>query len=281
MEKTWLITSVTSGLGRLLAEKALIRGDRVVGASRSEDALPDLRARYPERLRIVADLKDQSSVRVAVDRAFAASTRIDIVVSNAGYGLLGAAEEAGDVQVRDIIDTNLIGSIALIRAAVPHLRSQGGGRILQVSSEGGQIAYPAFSLYHATKWGIEGFVESVAQEAAPFGIEFTLVEPGPARTGFGGNLARTKPLAAYEGTPAGQIREALRVSWVIKGDPDRMTDAMIRLADQDGPLPKRLVLGAEAYAGIRKALGGRIEELDRQKDIAVAADFTDEELARL
>lgn len=227
------------------------------------------------------DLKDQSSVRAAVDRAFAASGRIDIVVSNAGYGLLGAAEEAGDVQVRDIIDTNLIGSIALIRATLPHLRSQGGGRILQVSSEGGQIAYPAFSLYHATKWGIEGFVESVAQEAAPFGIEFTLVEPGPARTGFGGNLARTKPLAAYEGTPAGQIRDALRGSWGIKGNPERMTDAMIRLAEQDGPLPKRLVLGAEAYAGIRKALGGRIEELDRQKDVAVAADFTDEELARL
>lgn len=127
MTKTWLITGVSSGLGRLLAEKALIRGDRVVGASRSEDALPDLRAGYPERLRIVAmDLKDQSSVRAAVDRAFAASGRIDIVVSNAGYGLLGAAEEAGDVQVRDIIDTNLIGSIALIRAALPHLRSQGG-----------------------------------------------------------------------------------------------------------------------------------------------------------
>jgi NAD(P)-dependent dehydrogenase (short-subunit alcohol dehydrogenase family) len=282
MEKTWLITGVSSGLGRLLAEKALIRGDRVVGASRSEDTLADLRARYPQQLRIVAmDLKDQSSVRAAVDHAFAASARIDIIISNAGYGLLGAAEEAGDVQVRDIIATNLIGSITLIQAALPHLRSQGGGRILQVSSEGGQIAYPAFSLYHATKWGIEGFVESVARETAPFGIEFTLVEPGPARTGFGGNLARTEPLTAYEGTPADQIREALRGSWVIKGDPDRMTDAMIRLADQDSPLPRRLVLGAEAYAGIRKALGGRIEELDRQKDIAVAADFTDEELARL
>src|SRR5690606_35139081 len=154
-------------------------------------------------------------------------------VSNAGYGLLGAAEEASDAQVRDIVDTNLIGSITLIQAALPHLRSQGGGRILQVSSEGGQIAYPAFSLYHATKWGIEGFVESVAQEVAPFGIAFTLVEPGPARTGFGDNLARTRPLAAYEGTPADGIREALGGSWVIKGDPKRMTDARIRLADQD------------------------------------------------
>lgn len=282
MQKTWLITGVSSGLGRLLAEKALSRGDRVIGASRSEDALADLRGRHHEQLRIVGmDLKDPASVRAAVDRAFGAAPRIDIVVSNAGYGLLGAAEEASDAQVRDIIDTNLIGSITLIQAALPHLRSQGGGRILQVSSEGGQIAYPAFSLYHATKWGIEGFVESVAQEVAPFGIAFTLVEPGPARTGFGDNLARTRPLAAYEGTPANGIREALGGSWVIKGDPKRMTDAMIRLADQDPPLPKRLVLGAEAYAGVRKALQGRIEELDRQKDIAVSADFTEEELARL
>ncbi|ALA16424.1 MULTISPECIES: SDR family oxidoreductase [unclassified Chelatococcus] len=282
MQKTWLITGVSSGLGRLLAEKALTRGDRVIGTSRSEDALADLRARHRETLRIVAmDLKDPGSVRAAVDRAFGTVPRIDLVVSNAGYGLLGAAEEASDAQVRDIINTNLIGSITLIQAALPHLRSQGGGRILQVSSEGGQIAYPAFSLYHATKWGIEGFVESVAQEVAPFGIAFTLVEPGPARTSFGDNLARTRPLAAYEGTPADRIREALHGSWVIKGDPDRMTDAMIRLADQDAPLPKRLVLGAEAYAGVRKALAGRIDELDRQKHIAETADFTEEELARL
>jgi NAD(P)-dependent dehydrogenase (short-subunit alcohol dehydrogenase family) len=281
MQKTWLITGVSSGLGRLLAEKALARGDRVIGTSRNGDALPELRDRYQE-LRVVAlDLTDQESVRAVVDRAFSAFGRIDIVVSNAGYGLLGAAEEASDAQVRDIINTNLIGSIVLIQAALPHLRRQGGGRILQVSSEGGQIAYPGFSLYHATKWGIEGFVESVAQEVASFGIEVTLVEPGPARTEFGGNLARTEPLAAYQATPAGRLREAIGSSWVIKGDPDRMTDAMIRLADQDGPLPKRLVLGAEAYANIRKALVGRLEELDRQKDISVAADFTDDELTRL
>lgn len=282
MEKTWLISGVSSGLGRLLAEKALARGDRVAGTSRRADALPGLRERYPQHLRIIAlDLKDQSSVRAAVDNAFAAFGRIDIVVSNAGYGLLGAAEEANDAQVRDIVDTNLIGSIALIQAALPHLREQGGGRIQQVSSEGGQIGYPGFSLYHATKWGIEGFVEAAAQEVAPFGIEFTLVEPGPARTEFGSNLARTKPLAAYQGTPADQTREAVLGSWIIRGNPDRMTDAMIRLAEQDAPLPKRLVLGADAYANVRSALSGRIAELDQQKDIAVAADFTDPELARL
>jgi NAD(P)-dependent dehydrogenase (short-subunit alcohol dehydrogenase family) len=282
MNKTWLITGVSSGLGKLLAEKALTRGDRVVGTSRREDALGDLRKRYPERLRIAAlDLKDPDSVRGTVNRAFSEFGRIDVIVSNAGYGVLGAAEETTDAQARDIVDTNLLGSIALVRAALPHLRHQGGGRILQVSSEGGQIAYPGFSLYHATKWGIEGFVEAVAQEVAGFNIGITLIEPGPARTDFGGNLVQPEPLAAYAGTPAHQTRDAALGSWVIKGDPDRMTDAMIRLIGQEGPLPRRLVLGGDAYARVRSALTRRIEELDGQKAVALAADFTDDELARI
>jgi NAD(P)-dependent dehydrogenase (short-subunit alcohol dehydrogenase family) len=138
MNKTWLITGVSSGFGKLLAEKALIRGDRVVGTGRSTDALSDLRTRYPERLRIAAlDLKDLGSVRGTVDGAFSAFGRIDVIVSNAGYGVLGAAEETTDAQLRDIVETNLLGSIALIRAVLLHLRHQGGGKILQVSSEGG------------------------------------------------------------------------------------------------------------------------------------------------
>jgi NAD(P)-dependent dehydrogenase (short-subunit alcohol dehydrogenase family) len=282
MNKTWLITGVSSGLGKLLAEKALTRGDRVVGTSRREDALGDLRKRYPERLRIAAlDLKDPDSVRGTVKRAFSEFGRIDVIVSNAGYGVLGAAEETTDAQARDIVDTNLLGPIALVRAALPHLRQQGGGRILQVSSEGGQIAFPSFSLYHTTKWGIEGFVEAVAQEVAGFNIGITLIEPGPARTDFGGNLVQPEPLAAYAGTPAHQTRDAALGSWVIKGDPDRMTDAMIRLVGQEGPLPRRLVLGGDAYARVRSALTRRIEELDGQKAVALAADFTDDELARL
>jgi NAD(P)-dependent dehydrogenase (short-subunit alcohol dehydrogenase family) len=283
MNKVWLITGVSSGLGKLLAEKALTRGDRVIGTSRSADTLSDLRKRYPEQLRIAAlDLKDLGSVRATVDHAFSEHGRIDFIVSNAGYGVLGAAEETTDAQLRDIADTNLLGSIVIIRAALPHLRRQGGGRVLQVSSEGGQVAYPGFSLYHATKWGIEGFVEAVAQEVESFGIAFTLFEPGPARTNFGGNLVQPEPLAAYAGTPAHQLRDAaLGGGWVIKGDPDRMTDAMIRLVDQEGPLPRRLVLGADAYARVRAALTRRIEELYNQKAIALAADFTDEELERL
>ena len=282
MATNWLVTGVSSGLGRLIAEKVLARGDTVVGTSRRADALSDLEASHPGRVRVLAvDLANQAAVRRAVDDAFASIDRIDVVVSNAGYGLLGAGEEATDEQVRDIVDTNLIGSIALIRAVLPHLRRQGGGRILQVSSEGGQIAYPAFGLYHATKWGIEGFVEAVAQEVESFGIAFTLVEPGAARTEFGANLARTAPLADYAGTPADRLREAIKGEWVIKGDPDRMTDAMIRLADRQGPLPKRLVLGADAYTNVRRALTARLAELEDQRSIALDADYTDAELAAL
>jgi len=267
MTKTWFITGASTGFGRGLTEKLLVRGDRVAATSRKADALDDLRKHYGDRLWTThLDLRDLEQVRLTVDHAFTELGRIDYVVSNAGYGLLGAAEETTDEHLRDIVDTNLLGSIALIRSALPHLRAQGGGRVLQVSSEGGQIAYPAFSLYHATKWGIEGFVEAVAQEVAPFGIGFMLVEPGPARTNFVHGLVQPKPIAAYNGTPAHNIRDAaLGGDWVITGNPYRMVDAMITAADAPD-MPLRLVLGGTSYSAIRAALTGRISALDAQRD---------------
>ena len=136
------------------------------------------------------DVTDTTAVRAVVERAFDHMGRIDVVVNNAGYGLFGAAEEVSDDQIRRQIDTNLIGSIQVIRAALPLLRAQGGGRILQLSSAGGQTTFPNFSLYHTTKWAIEGFIEAVAQEVAHFNIEFTIVEPGVAKTNFGVSLVR-------------------------------------------------------------------------------------------
>jgi len=280
MAKNWLITGSSSGFGRLLMEIALKRGDKVAATSRDITRLATLKAEHGDQLLpLELDLADRASLRASIDAAFAQLGRIDVVVSNAGYGLLGAAEEADDAQVRQIIDTNLVGSIALIQACLPHLRSQKSGRILQVSSEGGQIAYPGFSLYHATKWGIEGFAEAVGKEVAPFGIEVSLIEPGPARTNFVSSVVRTKPLAAYAGTPAHLTAENIDSgAWIIKGDPVRMADAMVRLADQDQPLPKRLVLGADAYEGVRAALVERLAELDAQKQISIAADYPAEEL---
>ena len=198
--------------------------------------------------------------------------RIDVVVSNAAYGLFGAAEELSDAQIERQIATNLAGSIQLIRAVLPYLRGQGGGRIVQVSSEGGQIAYPNFSLYHATKWGIEGFVESVAKEVAPFGIDFLIVEPGPTLTNFRQGLERARPMDCYDSTPAGEVRKAVSSgSFVLKGDAAKTVNAMIDAVDADSP-PLRLTLGSTAYASISQALAERLKSLEAQKDLALSVD---------
>ncbi|MDB5566629.1 MAG: short-chain dehydrogenase/reductase [Tardiphaga sp.] len=276
LSKTWFITGTSSGFGRAMTEKLLARGDRVAATLRKAAALDDLKARHGDRLWVAAlDVTDTDAVRSVLDRAFAELGRIDVVVNNAGYGLFGAGEELGDDQIRHQIDTNLIGSIQVIRATLPHLRAQGGGRILQVSSEGGQIAYPNFSLYHATKWGIEGFIEAVAQEVAPFHIEFTIAEPGPSRTDFGRGLVTAPTMEVYDDTPAGDVRRAIASgAFAVKGDPDKMAQAMIDCVEIS-PAPRRLVMGSSSFTGIRAALVGRIAALDAQKDIALSTDADD------
>ncbi|MEP7186643.1 MAG: SDR family oxidoreductase [Rhodanobacter sp.] len=276
MSTTWFITGTSSGFGRSMTEKLLARGDRVAATLRKTAALDDLQERYGDRLWVATlDVTDADAVRDVVNRAFAALGRIDVVVNNAGYGLFGAAEEVTDAQIRRQIDTNVIGSIQVIRAALPHLRAQGGGRILQVSSEGGQVAYPGFSLYHASKWAIEGFVESVAQEVAPFGITFTIAEPGAARTGFGDGLVMPESTQVYEDSVVGQVRRVIKSrsyeGFGPLGDPEKVAQAMIdSVACQ--PAPRRLVMGSSSYAHIREVLSRRIEALDAQKELAFSTD---------
>ncbi|OXC78849.1 SDR family oxidoreductase [Caballeronia sordidicola] len=276
MAQTWLITGSSSGFGRLLTEKLLARGDSVAATLRKVHALDGLKEQFGERLWVASlDVTDTPAIQQVTSRAFAEMGRIDVVVSNAGYGLVGAAEELSDEQIRQQIDTNLIGSIQVIRAVLPYLRRQGGGRILQVSSEGGQIVYPDFSLYHATKWGIEGFVEAVALEVASFGIEFTIVEPGPAKTSFSGGIVKSVPMAAYDNTPAGDVRRAIEAgSFVLKGDPDKMVQAMIDSVERT-PAPMRLTLGSDAFDRVRAGLSKRLAELDAQKDVARSTELDD------
>jgi NAD(P)-dependent dehydrogenase (short-subunit alcohol dehydrogenase family) len=277
MVKTWLITGTSSGLGRLLAERLLQRGERVVATLRREGTFDDLKKQYDARLHVLTlDVTEVRAVRANIAAAFEAMGHIDVVVNNAGYGLFGAAEEVTDEQIDRQIATNLTGSIQVIRAALPHLRRQGGGRIIQVSSEGGQIAYPNFSLYHATKWGIEGFVESVAKEVAPFGIDFVIVEPGPTDTQFGAALDHALPMPEYDDTPAGELRRAIASnSFAIRGDASKTVAAMIVAADSAHP-PLRLTLGGGAYDSIRDALTERLSMLEAQKDIAFSADSTNQ-----
>jgi NAD(P)-dependent dehydrogenase (short-subunit alcohol dehydrogenase family) len=271
MSKTWFITGTSAGIGHLLTERLLERGDNVIATLRRDGPLDDLNARYGARLHILhLDVTDVAAIRTAVAQAFAMTSRIDVVVSNAAYGLFGAAEELSDAQIDRQIATNLTGSIQLIRAVLPHLRGQGGGRIVQVSSEGGQIAYPNFSLYHATKWGIEGFIESVAQEIKPFGIDFIIVEPGPTRTNFGAALDHAAPMACYDATPAGQLRGAINNgTFNTLADARKTVDAMIPVIDLPEP-PLRLALGSSTYHSVGQALRTRLALLESQKGIALS-----------
>lgn len=181
MKRSWLITGVSSGFGLEMTKQLLAKGDTVIGTVRKPEAVADLVKAYPDTFDCrLLDVRDTDAVRRVVDEAFAKHGRIDVIVSNAGYGLFGAAEELSDEQVDSILATNLRGSISLIRASLSYLRKQQGGHIIQISSYGGQVAYAANSMYHATKFGIEGFCESVAQEVAEFNVHVTIVEPGGA-----------------------------------------------------------------------------------------------------
>jgi NAD(P)-dependent dehydrogenase (short-subunit alcohol dehydrogenase family) len=218
------------------------------------------------------------AVRCVVNKVFAELGTIDVIVSNAGYGLFGAAEELSDEQVAHQLATNLFGPIQLIRAALPHLRAQGGGRIIGLSTYGGQAALPGGSLYHASKWGLEGFLDSIAQELASFRIGVSIIEPGGARTNFrfGGAQLGTQ-LEAYKGTPAAIVHTMIKdTSRLPPGDPAKMAKVIIDSVDQD-PAPKRIALGSDAYGVIHKALTDRLSALEAQREIALSTDFPKEE----
>jgi NAD(P)-dependent dehydrogenase (short-subunit alcohol dehydrogenase family) len=274
-KRTWFITGVSSGFGHEMTRQLLERGERVVGTVRSKDKVADLIARYAETYRAeLLDVTDTAAIHEVVERSFAELGRIDVFISNAGYGLFGAAEELTDAQVDHLIATNLTGSIQLIRSALPHLRAQGGGRIIQISSYGGQVAFAGNSLYHATKWGIEGFVESVAQEVAAFGIGMTIVEPGGARTEFRYGSAQVATLTSvYDETPAHAFLKMLDPkNGLAPGDPARMATRIIESVDVE-PAPLRLVLGSQALKSTIATLRKRIAAFEAQAEVAASTDF--------
>ena len=272
---TWFITGVSSGFGRQLTAQLLQRGDRIIGTVRDKGKVTDVLERYPKSFHAeVLDVTDTAGIREVVDRSFARLGRIDVFVSNAGYGLFGAAEELTNKQIEHIIATNLVGPIQLIRAALPHLRIQGGGRIIQISSYGGQVAFAGNSMYHATKWGIEGFVESVAQEVESFGIGMTIVEPGGARTEFRYGSAQVAELMPiYDQTPAHSFLRMLDPkNGLAPGDPARMAARIIESVDVS-PAPLRMLLGSQALQSTLSTLRKRIGDFEAQTDLAASTDF--------
>jgi NAD(P)-dependent dehydrogenase (short-subunit alcohol dehydrogenase family) len=274
-QRTWFITGVNSGFGRLMTERLLERGDRVAGTVRKMESMDDLRGKYGDQLWLAhLDMTGLPEIRKVVDKAFAELGRIDVIVSNAGYGLFGAAEELSDEQVAHQLSTNLFGPIQLVRAALPHFRAQGGGRIIGFSTYGGQVALPGGSLYHASKWGLEGFLDSIAQELAPFKIGVTIIEPGGARTNFrfGGAQLGTQ-MEAYKSTPAAMVHTMIKdTSRLPPGDPAKMAKIIIDTVEQN-PAPKRIALGRDAYGAIHKALTERLAALEAQRELAFSTDF--------
>lgn len=263
MKKKWLITGTSSGIGRVMTEKLLSRGDFVFATLRNTEALNELREKYPEQLKVAhLELTDKNEIESVIDSAFYEFGTIDVVVSNAGYGLFGAVEELTDEMISHQIEVNLLGSIRLIKAVIPYFRKQQGGHIIQVSSEGGQYAYPGFSMYHASKWGIEGFVESIAKDLESFQIHCTIAQPGPTATSFGASVKTGKSMTEYLGTP---VHELLRVieegSFGELDDVDDVSDAIVRSADKQIP-PLRLTIGNVANTNVKAALIERLELLD-------------------
>src|ERR1700724_3536761 len=202
--KVWFITGTSRGVGRVWTEAALARGDRVAATARDVKSLAPLVERYGAEVSAIAlDVTDKPAVAAAITEAHTRFGRLDVVINNAGYGLFGTIEEVSEAEARAQLETNLFGALWVTQAALPIMRAQGSGHIIQVSSIGGVNAFPTVGLYHASKWALEGFSQSLAAEVAGFGIKVTIVEPGGFATDWGGPSAqRAAPMPAYDGARA-------------------------------------------------------------------------------
>jgi len=262
--RVWLVTGASSGIGRALVETALARGERVLATARSRERVAELEQRYPTRAVAAAlDVTDPDQARAAIDAAVAAFDRVDVVVNNAGYGLFGALEELSDELLRRQFETNVFGALNVIRAALPQLRRQRSGHIVQISSlEGVAPQLAGESAYAATKFAVEGLCEALAKEVGHLGIRTTIVEPGPVRTDFAaGATAKPPELDDYQAS----VGEALRLFEQLAGnqpnDPARVAAAIIQAVETDHP-PLRLPLGPEALDAIRDKLDRQRRDLD-------------------
>jgi NAD(P)-dependent dehydrogenase (short-subunit alcohol dehydrogenase family) len=251
-EKTWFITGASRGFGREWAIAALDRGDSVAATARDLSTLDDLVKTYGERfVPLKLDVIDRDADFAAVRQAHERFGRLDVVVNNAGYGHFGMVEEITEAEARAQLETNLFGALWVTQAALPILREQGSGHILQVSSIGGISAFPLVGIYHASKWALEGISQSLAQEVASFGIKVTLIEPGGFATDWAGSSSsRSEQLPAYAGYHE-QVREQRRTRVGTPGDPRASAAAVLELVDADEP-PLRCFFGT-APLGIAKA----------------------------
>lgn len=255
--KVWFITGCSKGFGRIWAEAALERGDKVAATARDASTLEPLAEKYGDDvLTLALDVQDMDADFAAVQQTQEKFGRLDVVVNNAGYGLFGTIEEVSPEQARDQIETNVFGALWVTKAALPILREQGSGHVIQVSSIGGVTAFPGIGLYHASKWALEAFSQSLSLEVADLGIHVTLIEPQGYSTDWGGPSAvQAEEISAYD--PIREVRAKRAASIKSPGDPDATGPAILKLVDAEKP-PLRCFFGADALNLVRPDYESRI-----------------------
>jgi NAD(P)-dependent dehydrogenase (short-subunit alcohol dehydrogenase family) len=274
MSKVWLVTGSASGLGRNIAEAVLASGDRLVATARDPRRLEDLAKKYGDQIRTAPlDVADERAARAAVQVAVDAFGRLDVVVNNAGYGDIAPFEQLSPERFRALIDTNFYGVVYMTRAALPVMRKQRSGCILQISSVGGRLTRPGNAGYHAAKWAVGGFTESVAKEVAPFGVKMCALEPAGIRTNWGVRANENTPdlLPDYEPS-VGAVINALKPYWGKEtSDPVKVAQVVLRLAESD-QLPAHLLLGSDAVQYAGQAEATRAADAERWRDVSVSTD---------
>jgi NAD(P)-dependent dehydrogenase (short-subunit alcohol dehydrogenase family) len=274
--KTWLVTGVSSGFGRALAEAALSRGDRVVGTLRQEAQRAEFDALAPGRaFGVILDVRQDADVRRVVGEIETTVGPIDVLVNNAGYGYEGSIEEASMADIRAQFDVNVFGAISVIQAVLPFMRQRRAGRILNVTSMGGLMTFPGVGIYHGSKFALEGISETLVKEVAEFGIKVTAIEPGSFRTDWAGRSMQrgARTIADYDASfePIRKARAAR--SGNQPGDPLKAAQAILQVADAPNP-PVHLLLGSDALSLVREKLDGLKQEIDAWEHVTVGTDFT-------
>jgi NAD(P)-dependent dehydrogenase (short-subunit alcohol dehydrogenase family) len=267
--KVWFITGTSKGFGRVWAEAALARGDRVAATARDAKTLAPLVERYGDQVAAMAlDVTDKAAVNAAITDAHARFGRLDVAINNAGYGLFGAIEEVSEAEARAQLETNLFGALWVTQAVLPIMRAQGSGHIIQVSSIGGVNAFPTVGLYHASKWGLEGFSQALAAEVSGFGIKVTIIEPGGFATDWGGPSAkRASQMSAYDGARA--AIQGVRGKYA-PGDPLATGPAILKVVDAKDP-PLRIFFGSSGLPMTREEYARRIETWEKWNGVSLEA----------
>ena len=276
MSKVWFVTGSASGLGRDIAEAVLASGGRLVATARDPRRLDDLVQQYGDQVRTAAlDVADEDAANAAVRVAVDAFGRLDVVVNNAGYGDIAPFEQLTPERFKAVIDTNFYGVVNVTRAAIPIMRKQKSGCILQISSVGGRLARPGSAAYHAAKWAVGGFTESLAQEVAPFGVRVCALEPGGMRTNWGARANKDTPdlLPDYEPS-VGAVSKALQAYWGHEtSDPARVAQVILRLAESES-LPAHLLIGSDAVRFSAEAESTRAADAERWREVSESTDVS-------